>query len=296
MKMTKSIFPILISFAWAYSAQAGDLGWHQWTQDETIQFGGFVYEMNAIKVINSGDGADRRVVYGDRFGSIRVLRLKDERLSEEWVSDPLRSAIMQIFVEDIDGDKKLEIVAYTEVGDITIYKADDYKVVWSLEQDEYESISAMLVENVDDDPQLELVFSASKLADAENFQPGPSGNQEELDRERKIARLFIFDCLNLFVEWESELGLFAERMVVGDLDADGNLEVALNTGFVVDLNYRTVEWIYPEGFGLEIGYADVDADGIPELIGEFQSPTPPRRFLRFFDVDLQAENFLFSRR
>jgi hypothetical protein len=227
-----------------------------------------------------------------------VLRLKKEGFLEEWVSDPLRSAIAQVFVEDIDRDGKLEIMAYTEVGDIAIYKADDYKVVWQIERDEYDGISSMLVENVDEDPQLELVFSASKVVDVENFQTPGAGTREQQERAREIAasRLFIFDCLNLFVEWESELGLFAQRMVTGDLDADGNLELALNTGFVVDLNYRSVEWSFPEGFGLEIGYADIDGDGIPELIGESQSPVPPRRFLRFFDVDLQAENFLFSRR
>ena len=287
-----------ILFSWTFSAHAGDLGWYRWEGDERIQFGGFVYGMNAIQIIDSDEGADRRVVYGDRFGSVRVLRLKKEGFREEWVSDPLRSAIAQVFVEDIDRDGKLEIMAYTEVGDIAIYKADDYKVVWQIERDEYDGISSMLVENVDEDPQLELVFSASKVVDVENFQTLGAGTREQQERAREIAasRLFIFDCLNLFVEWESELGLFAQRMVTGDLDADGNLELALNTGFVVDLNYRSVEWSFPEGFGLEIGYADIDGDGIPELIGESQSPVPPRRFLRFFDVDLQAENFLFSRR
>ena len=98
------------------------------------------------------------------------------------------------------------------------------------------------------------------------------------------------------MEWRSEQGLWGASIVVGDLDDDGEPEIALNTGFVVGATYQRVEWEYRDGFGEKIGYADLDGDGIPELIGEFRSSTKPRRFIRIFDVDLQSESFLSSGR
>jgi len=281
-----------------FLARAGELKWHQWQDRSDIPFGGFVDEMHAMRVIAGEDTTDRRIIYGDRVGQIHAVRFKGGRFQEEWVSETLKSSVAEIFVADIDADGKQEIVSYSEFGDIVFYSADDYKMIWRSTDDEYATISAMVVANVDDDPQLELVFCGERVADVAGYQPGVSGSQEEVERQRQneISRLFIFDCLNLYLEWDSEPGLTARSIVVGDLDDDGILEIVLNTGFVVDATYRHVEWRFPDGFGQKLGYADVDGDGIPELIGEYLSPTRPRRFLRFFDVDQRAESFLSTGR
>jgi len=199
-----------------------------------------------------------------------------------------------VFLGDVDADGKSDIVAYTETGDIVFYRIGDFKEIWRSTDDSYASVSAMVVTNVDDDPQLELVFCGEALTDVSGYRR--SGNAGDLERQRanEIGRLFIFDCLNLFIEWESEQGLTAQSIAVGDLDDDGVLEIALNTGFVLDATYQRVEWQHQDGFGEKIGFADVDGDGVPELIGEFQNSSRPRKFLRFYDVDLQAESFLSS--
>lgn len=300
MRIAVAVFVFaMVSVFCVPPARTGELEWYRWKESPDISFGGFVDEMHPVRVIASEDGTDRRIIYGDRVGQIHAVRFKEGRFQEEWVSETLKSSVAGVFVADIDADGKLEIVGYSEFGDIVFYKADDYRVIWRSTDDQYTTISAMVVTNVDEDPQLELVFCGEAVADVSGYQPGVRGeSQEEMERQREaeISRLYVYDCKHLFLEWESEPGLSARSIIVGDLDDDGILEIVLNTGFVVDATYRQVEWRFPDGFGQKIGYADVDGDGIPELIGEYESPTRPRHFLRFFDVDQQTESFLSTRK
>ncbi|MDA0709064.1 MAG: hypothetical protein O3B73_02500 [bacterium] len=275
--------------------EAADLSWYLWKDVPDIRFGGFIADMRAMKIIASTDGKDRRIVYGDKQGQIHVVRFEGGRFQDEWTSPTMRSAIAEIFVGDVNLDGEIEIVAYTELGDIVFYRSSDYKLIWRSTQDDFASISAMTIENIDEDPQLELVFCAEEKADIAGYRPPSSKQNTEQERALLLSRLMVFDCKSLFVEWRSELGLFAESIVVGDLDDDGVLEIALNTGYIIDATYQRVEWEYHDGFGENIGFADIDGDGIPELIGEFRSATRPHRYLRIFDVDLRSESFLSGR-
>ena len=278
----------------AGALQAGELKWYLWQDVEEIVFGGFVDEMNGIRLIDDGEG-DRRIVYGDRLGLIHSVRFENGRFQEEWVSQTLRGPISEIFVEDVNADEKLEIVAYTELGEIIIFAASDYKEIWRSTNDEFETISSMVLAHVDDDPQMEMIFTAESVADVSGYRPsnrGGSPEDVELAREQEVSRLYVYDSLFTFREWSTEQGLTGSSIIVADLDDDGILEIALNSGFVVDASFQRVEWRWPDGFGERLGYADLDGDGIPELIGEYRSVTRPRRTIRVFDVDLQAENFL----
>ena len=297
--MLRAIFVLwvfLLMVITNHSGNTGELDWYEWRTNKEIKFGGFIDEMHAAQIVNIGE--DKRIIFGDRQGQVHALRWKKGKFQEEWTSQSLKSAIAEVFVADIDNDSNLEIVAYSEFGDIAFYRSDNYKLIWASTDDEYSTISSMIVTDIDDDPQLELVFCAEPRVDVTTYRTPGSTSQEDIERQREaeISRLFVFDCLNLFVEWESEPGVYAQSILVGDLDDDGIQEIALNTGFVLDATYRRIEWQFPDGFGQKIGFADVDGDGIPEIVGEYRSPTRPHRFLRFFDVDQQTESFLGSRR
>ncbi len=295
------------------SVHTGDLEWYRWKDDKDIRFGGFVDEMHAVRVIASEDGSDRRMIYGDEEGRLHAVRFKGGRSQEEWVSEHLQDSYFkkidegecleirrfekhylkpvtaEVFVADIDADGELEIVAYSEFGGIVFYRADNYKKIWSSPPCQFGAISGMVLANVDDDPQLELVFCGEAVEDLKAFYQDFGRWPQEFE----VSRLFVFDCLNYFVEWTAgESGLYAQSIVVANLDTDEGLEIALNTGFIVDTELRQVEWQFSEGFGEKIGYADMDGDGILELIAESRSLTHPRHFLRLFDVELQRESFL----
>lgn len=282
----------------AAGVHGGELEWFALKDHPDLEFGGFIDEIHSIRVIRDEENG-HRIIYGDRLGLLHAVRLKDGRLREEWVSPKLRGPIAEVFIADVNDDEQTEILAYTDLGEIIIFRASNYQELWRSTDDEFKTISSMIVQNIDDDPQMEMVFTAESVADVASFQPtfrGGAPGDVELDRERQIARLYVYDCLNLFMEWSTEQGLHAESIVVADLDDDGILEIALNTGFVVDASFQSVEWRWPDGFGQTLGFADLDGDDIPELIGEYRSPTRPRRSIRVFDVDLQAENYLSSER
>lgn len=64
-------------------------------------------------------------------------------------------------------------------------------------------------------------------------------------------------------------------MVVGDVAGDGRPEIVLNSGQVIRLSRNgqaltsQLVWNYPAGdSGVHIALADIDGDGLPELIAE----------------------------
>ncbi len=69
-------------------------------------------------------------------------------------------------------------------------------------------------------------------------------------------------------------------VAIGQMDSDASLEIALNTGSVIDYDTASVQWHWLDGFTGHLESGDIDGDGLDELIvahywGE----------VRAFDVD-----------
>jgi len=58
-----------------------------------------------------------------------------------------------------------------------------------------------------------------------------------------------------------------EPMLLAQLDNDPQLELVLGSGTVIDTKTLQTQWRYPIGFGAVMTAADLDGDGIAELIG-----------------------------
>lgn len=56
-------------------------------------------------------------------------------------------------------------------------------------------------------------------------------------------------------------------LAVGQVDDDRAMEIIVGFGAVVDRALSVEQWFYNEGFGIEMGTADVDADGRDEIVG-----------------------------
>ena len=200
----------------------------------------------------------QKVAYGDARGYLHILERGKEGYREAWRSSFLGSPVGGVLVEDIDDNGRLELVVFTSGGRIYILDGETYSTSWQNQEGTFGNITAMAVANLDSDPQKELVFCADE-------------------------RLYIYDGESLFGEWESEGKFQASQILVGDVDGDGELELVLNTGFVVGVTFHDIKWALPGGFGEHITLLDVDDDGVPEVLGESGG------LLRVFDAELQRE-------
>ena len=75
-------------------------------------------------------------------------------------------------------------------------------------------------------------------------------------------------------------------MALGDVDGDGEEEIVLDTGAVLDKNFRNLEWSVSGGFGERMGLMDMDGDGILEVISQYRDGS-----LKIFDVDERNEKW-----
>ena len=224
---------------------------------------GALKNFDLLRVLPAIEGYKPRFILGDIHGFVRVFEQRGVGFEEVWVSEYLEGAIAGIELADMDNDTREEIVLYTNTGRFHYLDITTYAIKWSNPPSEYEQITALTVQNVDDDPQPELIFCAD-------------------------GRLIIYDGRDHFEEWRSDQdNITATELLIADVDGDSEREIVLNDGFVFDASFHDLEWQSPSQFGDKMGILDVDNDGIVELVGEFRG-----RFIRIFDVDLRREKSL----
>ncbi|MSS71770.1 MAG: VCBS repeat-containing protein [Candidatus Latescibacteria bacterium] len=271
---------LLLALGMAVPAWGEDPNWLMWKGE--VAFSGGLDEFRAMKILPYKDPKQKRIVYGDMRGRLHILQYLKNGFREEWTSPNLKSAVMEVFVEDMDGDGRMEIVAYTERGKIVFYDPEDYQLIWQNQETDFKAITTLKIDDVDDDPNKELVFCADNRAN---------------ENDRPQYHLYIYDGKGRFQEWvsEQEYPLVQKSasvassggptdLVIGDLDGDGEKDIVLNSGYVIDARFKTVKWHSTEPFGEQMGLLDVDSDGIPEIIAQVSG-----RFLKVFSVVQRRE-------
>ena len=222
-----------------------------------------IERFDLLRMLPAIEGRQPRMILGDINGFVRVFEQREVGFEEIWVSEFLEGAIGGIEVIDMDADSTKEIVLYTDTGRFHYLDLKTYTIKWSNPPSEYERITALTAQNIDDDPQPELIFCAD-------------------------GRLIIYDGRDQFEEWRSDQdNITATELLIADVDGDDEREIVLNDGFVFDAAFHDLEWQSPGQFGDKMGVLDVDNDGIVELVGEFRG-----RFIRIFDIDLRREKSL----
>lgn len=221
---------------------------------------GALDEFDNLALLDSTSTNPLRLVLGDEHGFVHVYEQRDEAFAEVWTSEYFEGAISHLFVVDINDDDLEEIVVVIDQGRFYYLDTQAYNTLWSNPPSEYERITALLVHNIDEDPQPELIFCAD-------------------------GHLIIYDGREQFEEWRSEQdNLEATEILIADVDGDEVDEIVLNSGYVFDARFHDLEWQSPEPFGQRMGFLDIDDDGILEVIGEFGQHS-----IRIFDIDLRRE-------
>ena len=163
------------------------------------------------------------------------------------------AGIARLGMADVDFDSRLEIVAALRSGQIVIYDQVSKRILPGFSTG-LPDLTGMALRDLNGDGKAEIIaVSATQL------------------------RVFSGGGV---LRWQ--LGVGGADVVVGQMDADPSLEIAVAGGSVIDVTLRTVQWTWPNGFGLDVEAADVDGDGMQELIA-----APRWDVVWAYDVDTQ---------
>ncbi len=137
------------------------------------------------------------------------------------------------------------LLVATLEGRILVYSLDDYQLLHEHFQDRFYNITCMKAANLDDDPQMEVVFISDDY-------------------------LYVYDSDSRFMEWKSTQSFTASEILIANVDHDPQAEIILNSGLIIDSRFREleVESRDRKSFGERIRLVDLNGDGYPEIIGE----------------------------
>ncbi len=200
-----------------------------------------------------------RLVHSDDLNHIHVYRLEDNRFELDWQQTNVGSRITSMFISELYGDGRQMLAVSTFGGRILVYDMDGYDLVWENLEDPFKLIEYLVAENVDTDPQQELIFVSEE-------------------------KLIIYDSLTRTFEWVSQFRASAQMIKLANIDNDPQLEIILNTGVIIDSKFYNIEFEWDRPFGARFELFDLNGDGIPEIWGE-----SPDFILRVFDRYAERE-------
>jgi hypothetical protein len=202
------------------------------------------------------------VAFGDARGYMHVLRKKGAGFVHAWSTFYLGSPVKEILADDIEANGVTELVVVTSAGKMFIFDTNTHQRLWENTGNDFQDVSTLVIDQLDRDVAKELILCAD-------------------------SRLLVMDGEKLLREYQSADTFNAEYMVIGDVDNDGEKEIVLDSGFVVNAKSLYIEW-QTDYFGTRLALFDFDGDGIDELMSESAGGG-----LRVYDLDIRQEKAVF---
>jgi len=211
-------------------------------------------------VIEATEEKPMRFMFADKGPHIHIYTFDNGRVDLDFEITDLNTRVSALFVRDMDKDGEEAIIVATKGGRILAYALDNYEFLFENFQDEFRRIICMEAENLDDDPQDEVVFTDGEF-------------------------LYIYDSASRAQEWKSSRNYTAGQIRFANIDNDPQLEIILNTGFIIDSHFYTEEAASAATnlFGARAELLDLTGDGFPEILGEIEFP------LRVWDLHTREE-------
>ncbi len=209
-------------------------------------------------VLASADGRKEIIVGAElvRMGYWYVLEPNEEESGYHpvFASEVFAEPIQRIAVGDVFGDDRDEVVVALADGVVHLYDLRT-KARLGFFATGVDNLKGMRLRDLDGDGHAELLIT----------------NPADLFVLRGDGKL----------QWTLP-GAGGDDLVIGQMDGDPSLEIAVTTGAVIDADSHAVQWTWADGFGVQVESADIDGDGLEELIAAERW-----YFVWSFDVDRQ---------
>ncbi|KID57051.1 hypothetical protein JF50_14420 [Pseudoalteromonas luteoviolacea] len=203
-------------------------------------------------IIDDFDGDSKNeILTTDNFNRVMLITYNNETPEQKWLYPyvlPTEGNVKQVFAANTDDDAEKEIYVLTESGLSVIDDLDSH--ARALLTFDKEAISGAF-EDIDNDGVPELAVMLQK------------------DDSHYSTKTLAVYSLNKPDESLFETALDSATTVrFGNVDADENLEVILNSGLVYDTATWVNEWLSSDSFGNNSFItADINGDGIDEIVG-----------------------------
>ena len=215
-------------------------------------------------IIVAQNGANPEIYTGAGFNSYWIaLRYNSTThdYDQVYVSPYFSSSISRIKVANVIGDSAKEIIVAVQDGHIYLYDQTT-KVLVSTLTTAANGLTGLDVADVDGDGANELVLCTAN-------------------------HLYVYSGSGT-LKWELA-GVGGNDLVVAQMDADSALEIAVTDGHVVDCSTHLPQWTWSYGFGSRLAAADIDGDGMKELI-----VAEGWQYVWAYDVDRQLPKWSIS--
>lgn len=191
-----------------------------------------------------------------------------KQYAQEWLSNEyVNVSIRQIEVSNATKDGQYQIYVVLSNGTVEVYDAARRTLTHSFAT-ALADPTGLVVADLDHDGAQELIVSnaaATNVYDAGSYAP----------------------------KWQVAYG--GAALGVANVDADSALEI-VTTRHVIDGGTRALEWEYADDFGARIELADLDNDGMAEIIGAddwywinaFDADTRAKKWELRTDLDVEA--------
>ncbi len=223
-------------------------------------------KQNAIHIGDFNGDGDNEVLVTDNVSLIYTLKWDASLNSnqgdfyQEWVypySLGNQANIDAIDAADVNADGRLDIIVLNG-NTVSVIDGASRTLAYAYKIKDAVSGYAVFARNIDTDAAIEIVTLVSK-----------GTAQEQLD----IFTLPAGDSRTLNNDWTSAIDNYGVAMLIADVDfADDWPEIVTSSAYVFDGVSLQDEWTVAKpvyGFGDQIVAADLDGDGVSEIVGLF---------------------------
>jgi hypothetical protein len=219
------------------------------------------------------------ILLTDNDNLIYMLECEDGGYILDWVYpydiNPSYDGIDRILPLDPDKNGHYEIFVQTGLQ-ITVISMQDNSVTARqdlsqfFEENYIDSIRGMTAADLDNNGSVELAILLGTAIDSTSVA-------------------VVMDAAGLDLLWQTPVLGPNDGIETGNVDGDVALEIVLSGGLVFDGSTRAAEWEYSAGFGSDVVVADIDGDGVDEIIASRPSGDSPV----VYDAVLKTQSFAF---